>query len=140
VKGVADYDQGMSGKVTVVEAAEATRAKRAVLLKADLIEEVSRVVEVQAKEAAIIVELIFDKMVRALRSGDRVELRGFGVFNTRERRARTGRNPKTGAVVNVPAKKIAFFKPSRELKELVQNSKAEPASLASIAYGTTTSL
>jgi integration host factor subunit beta len=103
--------------------------KRAVLLKADLIEEVSAIVEVPAKEAAIIVELIFDKMVRALQSGDRVELRGFGVFNTRERRARTGRNPKTGAAVKVSAKKIAFFRPSRELKELVQNSKAEAASL-----------
>src|ERR1022692_1773141 len=125
----------MIGKVTVVETVETTRAKRAALLKADLIEEVSRVVEVQAKEAAIIVELIFDKMVRALRSGDRVELRGFGVFNTRDRRACTGRNPKTGAAVKVQAKKIAFFKPSRELKELVQNSTTESASIASVAYG-----
>jgi integration host factor subunit beta len=140
VKGVADYDQGMSGKVTAVEAYDTTRAKKAVLLKADLIEEVSRVVEVPANEAAINVELVFDKMVRALRSGDRVELRGFGSFNTRERRARTGRNPKTGAAVKVPAKKIAFFKPSRELKELVQNSKTDSAALASIAYGTTISL
>jgi integration host factor subunit beta len=123
VKRVTDYDQGMNGKVMVVEAVETTRAKRAVLLKADLIEEVSGVVEMPAKEAAIIVELIFDKMVRALRSGDKVELRGFGSFNTRERRARTGRNPKTGAAVKVPAKRIVFFKPSRELKELVQNSK-----------------
>ena len=61
VKKVADYDQGMNGKVMVVEAVETTRAKRAVLLKADLIEEVSGVVEMPAKEAAIIVELIFDK-------------------------------------------------------------------------------
>ena len=123
VKRVTDYDQGMNGKVMVVEAVETTRAKRAVLLRADLIEEVSGVVEMPAKEAAIIVELIFDKMVRALLSDDKVELRGFGSFNTRERRARTGRNPKTGAAVKVPAKRIAFFKPSRELKELVQNSK-----------------
>ena len=141
MKGVADYDQGMSGKVTVVEAVEATRAKRAVLLNADLIEEVSRVLEVPAKEAAIIVELIFDKMVRALRSGEKVELRGFGVFNTRDRRARTRRNPKTGAAVKVPAKKIAFFRPSRELKKLIQNSKTRAGlSLASVAYGTTISL
>jgi len=123
VKEVADYDQGMNRKVTVVEAVETTGAKRAVLLKADLIEEISGGVEVPTKEAAIIVELIFNKMVRALRSGDKIELRGFGCFNTRERRARTGRNPKTGAAVKVAAKKIAFFKPSRELKELVQNLK-----------------
>ena len=140
MKGVADYDQGMSGKVTVVEAVEATRAKRAVLLKADLIEWVSRVVEVPAKEAAIIVELIFDKIVRALRGGDRVELRGLGVFNTRERRARTGRNPKTGAAVKVAAKKIAFFRPSRELEGTVQNSKPRWPLQLRIAYGTTISL
>ena len=113
----------MNGKVTIVETVGTARAKRAVLLKLDLIEEVSGVVDVPPKEAAIIVEVIFDKMVRALRSGDKVELRGFGSFHTRERRARKGRNPKTGAAVNVPAKKIAFFRPSRELKELVQNSK-----------------
>jgi integration host factor subunit beta len=126
VRVPAAYDQGMNGKVTVVEAVETTGAKRAVLLKADLIEQVSGVVEVPTKEAAIIVELIFDKMVRSLRSGDKIELRGFGCFNTRERRARTGRNPKTGAAVKVPAKKIAFFRPSRELKELVQNLKPSP--------------
>jgi len=113
----------MNGKVTIVETVGTARAKRAVLLKLDLIEEVSGVVDVPPKEAAIIVEVIFDKMVRALRSGDKVELRGFGSFHTRERRARKGRNPKTGAAVNVPAKKIAFFRPSRELKELVQNLK-----------------
>ena len=122
MKGIANYDQRMNGKVMVVEAVATTRAERAALLKADLIEEVS-VLEVPAKEAANIVELIFDSMVRALRNGDKVELRDFGCFNTRERRARTGRNPKTGAAVKVPAKKIAFFRPSRELKELVQNSK-----------------
>jgi integration host factor subunit beta len=126
MKEVADYDQGMNGKVTVVEAVETTGAKRAVLLKVDLIEEVSAVVEVPTKEAAIIVELIFDKMVRSLRTGDKIELRGFGCFKTRERRARTGRNPKTGAAVKVPAKKIAFFRPSTELKELVQNLKGSP--------------
>jgi len=82
-----DYDQGMNGKLTVVEAVETTGAKRAVLLKADLIEQVSGVVEVPTKEAAIIVELIFDKMVRSLLSPlDRHALKRFDVaFVTKKR-------------------------------------------------------
>jgi integration host factor subunit beta len=63
---------------------------------------------------------IFDSIVRALRAGDKVEIRGFGSFHTRRRGARIGRNPKTGARVEVAPKKIPFFKPSKELRELVQ--------------------
>jgi len=57
--------------------------------------------------------------VRSLKTGDKIEIRGFGSFRTRERRARIGRNPKTGARVDVPAKRIPYFKPSKELKDLV---------------------
>jgi integration host factor subunit beta len=57
--------------------------------------------------------------VRSLRSGDKIEIRGFGSFGTRQRHPRVGRNPKTGTRVEVPAKKIHFFKPSKELKEMV---------------------
>src|ERR1700756_2867959 len=83
----------------------------AILTKANLIEEVSRVMEIPRKEAAVIVERILDSMVRALDRGDKVEIRGFGSFRTRQRRARVGRNPKTGARVKVPEKRIPFFKP-----------------------------
>ncbi len=89
------------------------------MTKADLIEEVSRVVEMTRKESEVIVETIFESIVRALRNGDKVEIRGFGSFRTRERQARTGRNPKTGERVEVPAKRVPYFKPSKELKELV---------------------
>ena len=94
------------------------------MTKADLIEEVSRVVEMTRKEAEVIVEAIFDSIVRALRSGDKIEIRGFGSFRTRQRRGRVGRNPKTGEKVEVPPKKIPFFKPSKELKDFVNNSEA----------------
>ena len=89
------------------------------MTKADLIEEVSRVVEMTRKDSEVIVEAIFDSIVRSLRGGDKIEIRGFGSFRTRERQARIGRNPKTGERVEVPAKRIPFFKPSKELKDLV---------------------
>jgi integration host factor subunit beta len=89
------------------------------MTKADLIEEVSRVVEFTRKESEVIVEAIFDSVVKALREGDKIEIRGFGSFRTRQRMSRIGRNPKTGARVEVPAKRIPYFKPSKELKDLV---------------------
>jgi integration host factor subunit beta len=99
------------------------------MTKADLIEEVSRVVEMTRKESEVIVEAIFDSIVRSLRNADKIEIRGFGSFRTRQRQARIGRNPKTGTRVEVPAKKIPYFKPSKELKDVVNNSNGsgEPA-------------
>ncbi len=94
------------------------------MTKADLIEEVSRVVEMTRKESEVIVESIFDSIVKALRGGDKIEIRGFGSFRTRQRQPRIGRNPKTGTRVEVPAKKIPYFKPSKELKDVVNNSTA----------------
>src|SRR4051812_23930055 len=96
------------------------------MTKADLIEEVSRVVEMTRKESEVIVESIFDSVVRSLRAGDKIEIRGFGSFRTRQRQPRVGRNPKTGTRVEVPSKRIPYFKPSKELKDLVNASTAEP--------------
>jgi integration host factor subunit beta len=93
---------------------------RAVLTKAELIEEIALAAEVTRKEAALILELMLNRMVRALDTGDKVEIRGFGSFHTRPRKGRIGRNPKTGAIVKVPAKRIPYFKPSKELLELIQ--------------------
>ena len=89
------------------------------MTKADLIEEVSRVVELTRKESEVIVETIFDSVVNSLRTGDKVEIRGFGSFRTRERKGRIGRNPKSGEKVEVPPKTIPFFKPSKELRDVV---------------------
>jgi len=92
--------------------------------KADLVEEVIRVTELPRKESEIVVETIFENIIQALQSGEKIEIRGFGSFRTRQRRGRTGRNPKTGAKVEVPPKRIPFFKPSKELKDFVNNPAA----------------
>jgi integration host factor subunit beta len=89
------------------------------MTRADLTEQVYQAMAMPWKESDVVVCSILDSIVRALQSGDKVEIRGFGSFHTRQRRARLGRNPKTGARVEVPPKNIAFFKPSKELRELV---------------------
>jgi integration host factor subunit beta len=100
------------------------------MTKADLIEEVSQLAELTRKDSEVIVETIFDSIVRSLRVGDKIEIRGFGSFRTRQRKARVGRNPKTGDRVEVPAKKIPFFKPSKELKDIVNTGVVTPTSAA----------
>ncbi|MCC6861038.1 MAG: integration host factor subunit beta [Bryobacterales bacterium] len=96
------------------------------MTKADLIEEIARVAELNRKEAEFVVETIFGGIVNALRAGDKVEVRGFGSFRSRERQARVGRNPKTGAAVDVPARRVPYFKPSKELRDLVNQSAGQP--------------
>ena len=108
--------------------------KQPTLTKADLIEEVLRIAELPRKESETIVETIFDSIIESLQKGQKIEIRGFGSFRTRERRGRIGRNPKTGAKVEVPAKKIPFFKPSKELKDFVNSPEAQ-ASSAALAGG-----
>jgi integration host factor subunit beta len=101
----------------------------ATMTKANLIEEVLRITELPRKESEEVVETVFDSIIQALQSGDKIEIRGFGTFRLRERRGRVGRNPKTGAKVEVPAKKIPYFKPSKELKDFVNSAAASaPAS------------
>jgi integration host factor subunit beta len=97
------------------------------MTKADLIEEVSRVVEVTRKESEVIVETIFESVVKSLRGGEKVEIRGFGSFRTRERQGRVGRNPKSGDRVVVPPKTIPYFKPSQELRDVVNGGPPPPA-------------
>lgn len=95
--------------------------EKACMTKADLIEEVARDIEVTRKDSCRIVEAILNSIARTLRNGEKIEIRGFGVFRHRQRQARVNRNPKTGARVEVPPKRVAYFKPSKELKELVNN-------------------
>ena len=92
------------------------------MTKADLIDEVSHAVEMTRKDSQLIVETIFESMVGALRASDKIEIRGFGSFRTRQRKSRVGRNPKTGARVEVPLKKITYFKPTKNLKDLINGS------------------
>jgi integration host factor subunit beta len=99
----------------------------ATMTKADLVEEVIQATELPRKESETIVETIFESIIHALQTGDKIEIRGFGSFRTRQRRGRVGRNPKTGAKVDVPPKRIPFFKPSKELKDFVNGSPATAA-------------
>jgi len=89
------------------------------MVKADLAGMVSGLGDLASGEAEAIVDTIFEAMIAAIRSGDKVEIRGFGSFRIRQRGARTGRNPKTGERVEVPAKRISYFKPSKDLRDLV---------------------
>jgi len=92
------------------------------MTKADLVDEVSKVTELSRKDSEVIVETLFDSIIRALKVGDKLEVRGFGSFRIRERKARQGRNPKTGEKVSVPEKKVPYFKPSKELKDLINTT------------------
>lgn len=89
------------------------------MTKADLVEQVAVEAEMTKKDAEQLVEIIFDSIIGALNKGEKIELRGFGSFRVRERDARKGRNPKTGSAVDIPAKRVAYFKPGKELKEVI---------------------
>jgi integration host factor beta subunit len=95
------------------------------MTKRDLIEEVVRVYpRYSRRDAEVIVNAVFGSMADTLRGGDRIEVRGFGSFIVKQRQAREGRNPKTGRIVSVPAKRVPFFKVGKELKLRV-DGKAE---------------
>ena len=90
------------------------------MTKAELVEKLAGKVDgINKREAEIIVNAFFDSIKDALASKNKVEVRGFGSFKLRSRKGRNGRNPKTGTPVSVPAKLVPFFKPGKELKELV---------------------
>lgn len=89
------------------------------MTKADLIEEVSVISRLSKKSSEVVVNTFFESIVGSLRRQEKIELRGFGSFKLRHRRARVGRNPKTGARVDVPAKVVPYFKPGKDLRELV---------------------
>ncbi len=97
------------------------------MTKADLVEEVAQVAEVTHKDAHVIVDTVFKSVVDSLKSGNKVEIRGFGSFRTRRRRGRIARNPKSGDKVLVPPKMIPFFKPSKELRDVVNGGPPPPA-------------
>ncbi|NCP19648.1 MAG: integration host factor subunit beta [Erythrobacter sp.] len=77
--------------------------------------------ELRAQEVEQVVDIFFDEIAQRLAEGGRVELRGFGAFSTREREARTGRNPRTGEPVDVPAKRVPYFKPGKEMRNALNN-------------------
>ena len=89
------------------------------MTKADLVDKVTGLGDLTRRDGEIIVDTLFEAVIGALKGGDKIEIRGFGSFRTRQRNARVGRNPKTGDKVDVPAKRVPFFKPSKELRDTV---------------------
>ena len=101
------------------------------LTKAALVEEVAHNADLTKKPAEIIVDTVFRSIVEALHRGEKVELRGFGSFHLRRREPRRGRNPRTGDKVDVPSKRVAYFKPGKELKALTNREPAPAGPAAS---------
>ncbi len=91
------------------------------MTKAELVEKVAERIDLTKKQTEVIVNTVFQSITEALANGDKVELRGFGSFRVRHRHSREGRNPKTGATVFIPAKKVPFFKAGKELREIIDN-------------------
>ena len=89
------------------------------MTKAELVEQVAQSTDLTKKNAELIVNTVFDSIVESLRDGEKIELRGFGSFRIRQRGSRVGRNPKTGAKVHVPSKRIPYFKPGKDLREML---------------------
>jgi integration host factor subunit beta len=92
------------------------------MIKADLVSRISREMNLPKQEAEQGVDLFFQAIKDAILKGEEIEIRGFGSFRFRRRTSRAGRNPRTGAPVKVPPKKVLFFKPSKLLKELINRS------------------
>ncbi len=93
------------------------------MTKSELVQKVMDVNGLMSrKDSELVVNLIFDSMADALKRGEKVEIRGFGSFTIREREAREARNPKSGEVVSITAKKTPFFKTGTELRERVNNA------------------
>jgi integration host factor subunit beta len=94
--------------------------------KSELIEKISEQLRLPAGKAEAIVNTIFDSMVKALERGEGIEIRGFGSFTVRDYKAYEGRNPRTGATVHVPPKRLPFFKVGKDLKERVNAKVGTP--------------
>jgi integration host factor subunit beta len=99
--------------------------------KRDLIEEVAiQYPRFSRRDAEVMVNAVFDSMTEALAKGERIEIRGFGSFMVKQREAREGRNPRTGALVSVAAKKVPLFKVGKELRLRVDGQPVTEANLA----------
>ena len=91
------------------------------MTKAELVEKVADKIQLTQKQTETVVNILLNSITEALSEGDKVELRGFGSFRIRNRNPREGRNPKTGDTVQIPAKRVPFFKAGKELREMVDS-------------------
>ena len=100
-------------------------ASNVTITKADLVEQVLGLGDLTRRDSEVLVDTVFDAVIGAIRKGDKIEVRGFGSFRIRERKSRVGRNPKTGEKVDIPAKRIPYFKPSKELRDRLNPSASD---------------
>ena len=114
---------GRAGRKPLLDATQLERLEILLLkgpeAQADLVKEVSRVVEISRREGAAVVETVFENILQTVREGSRVQIRRFGAFAARQRRGRIGRNPKIGEQVQVPPKRVPYLRPSTGLLELI---------------------
>lgn len=92
------------------------------MTKKDLVIKIANEIDLKQNMVRIVVEKVLEGIIESLASGDKVELRNFGILKVKSRRSRVGRNPKTGVSVPIEAKKVVFFKPGKILKEKVEKS------------------
>ena len=94
------------------------------MTKSQLVQQlINQASHISQKDMSLIVDTVFDSMIKALGDGDRIELRGFGTFEVRVREPRVGRNPKSGSKVDLGTRRVPFFKAGKELKEMINNGK-----------------
>jgi integration host factor beta subunit len=95
------------------------------MTKADLVDEIAQRTGLTKKDVADTVDEFLEAVSRALTAGKHIEIRGFGTFKVKDRKPRTARNPRTGAAVHVPSRKVPVFKVSKELKDRVASVSGE---------------
>jgi integration host factor subunit beta len=93
------------------------------MTKADIVEKASASVDMPKRKGEVVVNTVLRCIIDALSKGERVDLRGFGSFRVSARNGRMGRNPRTGEVIRVPAKKVPLFRAGKEFRRRVNNSK-----------------
>lgn len=115
------FDSGLTAFLSLtllLQVACLSSSRGGFVIKLDIINEVVGRTGITKTKAEMAVETVFETMKKALRNGDRIELRGFGIFNVRPRKTGIGRNPRTGAEVAIPPGKAVRFKPGKELQTL----------------------
>jgi DNA-binding protein HU-beta len=95
--------------------------ERSAVNKADLVDILSKETGSLKKDAEQLINVLMDTIIKHVAAGEKITLVGFGTFETRQRKARTGRNPKTNEPIDIPAKRVASFKIGKEFSEAVSN-------------------
>ena len=117
--------EGVDGKPEVARIIPISTGEDTRMKKSDLSLKLSEKVNIPANVAKVTIDAIFNAMMESLKKGDRIEIRGFGSFVVRHYGAYTGRNPKTGKMVDVPPKKLPYFKVGKELREMVNGEQPD---------------